>query len=288
MKRFLAFALLVSASVAAPRAHAAPSVSIIPTKSGPIRITAKFHASTQIEYRGKVIVVDPVMAASWTKKADVILITHPHGDHLDLPAIAKLKKTDTHIYSPEEASETIETIKGIDVWPMSPGETQAETLTAEAPPNLDSEDEEAAFRLYKSEVPFRLLAVPMYNLVREREPGKKYHPREANWNGYVLTLGGKRLYFAGDTEATPEMKALKNIDAAFLPMNLPYTMTPQEAAAAAKVFKPRRVYPYHYRFPFDKDSGNERTFARLLRGTKTKVVLLNWYPRAAVQKMMKK
>lgn len=263
---------LVALSLAATT-HAAPSTSTIPTKDGPIKITAKFHASTQIEYRGKVIVVDPVSAASWTKKADVILVTHPHGDHLDLPAIAKLKKRDTEIIAPESLLDTIRTIKslyGEGVNTVSIGYDVISTW-------IDKKEVVTELKIH---------AVPMYNLVRGPKAGQKYHPKENLWTGYVLTLGGKRIYFAGDTEATPEMKALKNIDAGFLPMNLPYTMTPQEAAGAAKAFKPKRVYPYHYRYPFNKDSGNERMFARLMKGSKTKVILLDWYPKAAVAKMM--
>jgi len=266
---FLPFAAISFAATA----HAAPSTSIIPTKNGPIKITAKFHASTQIEYRGKVIIVDPVSAASWTKKADVILITHPHPDHLDLVAIAKLKKSDTEFLAPYSLTDSIRTLKITQ--PESVG-----TVSIGTDYSLNWID--------KKEVVIKMMvhAVPMYNLVRGPKPGQKFHPKSDLWTGYVLTLGGKRIYFAGDTEATPEMKSLKNIDAAFLPMNLPFTMTPQEAANAAKAFKPKRVYPYHYRYPFDKDSGNERTFARLMKGSRTKVVLLDWYPTAAVKKMM--
>ncbi|HEX8833292.1 MAG TPA: MBL fold metallo-hydrolase [Abditibacteriaceae bacterium] len=256
--------LTLSASTLSVCAHAAPSVDIIPAKGGPIRITAKFHASTQIEYRGKVIVVDPVSAASWTKKADFILITHPHGDHLDLPAIAKLDTAATMILAPAEVAKNIST-------PRSAAHAISPV---------------GAMRMTSLDFPLiSVSAVPAYNLARGPKPGQKFHTKESQWNGYIITIGGKRLYFAGDTEATPEMKALKDIDAAFLPMNLPYTMTPQEAAAAVRAFKPKRVYPYHFRYPFDKDSGNERTFAALLRGSGTKVKILDWYPKAALAKV---
>ena len=267
-KWLLPLALIAVASTA----HAAPSTSIIPTKDGPIRITAKFHASTQIEYRGKVIVIDPVTAASWTKKADLILITHSHGDHLDLPAIAKLAKSGGRIYAPStdvSAIQPLATKKRLLLQTIAPGSNTGFSLQ-----NKSSEPDED------------VEAVPMYNLKRGPKPNQKYHPKEKQWTGYVLTLGGKRIYFAGDTEATPEMKKLKNIDAAFMPMNLPFTMTPLEAAEAAKAFKPKRVYPYHYGYPFNKDNGNERTFKRLMKGSKTKVVLLDWYPKKAVAKMM--
>ena len=89
-------------------------------------------------------------------------------------------------------------------------------------------------------------AVDAYNIVNERAPGQPFHPKGAGV-GYIIDFGGKRIYVAGDTENTPEMKALKNIDIAFLPMNLPYTMTPEMVADAAKAFKPKILYPYHYR-----------------------------------------
>jgi len=88
-------------------------------------------------------------------------------------------------------------------------------------------------------------AVPAYNLVHKRDDGGVFHPK-GEGNGYVLTFGDKRIYVAGDTENTPEMKALKQIDCAFLPMNLPYTMTPEMVADAAKTFRPKILYPYHY------------------------------------------
>ena len=88
-------------------------------------------------------------------------------------------------------------------------------------------------------------AVPAYNLVHKRDSGEPFHPK-GRGNGYVITFGDKRVYVAGDTENTPEMKALKNIDIAFLPMNLPYTMTPEMVADAARAFKPKVLYPYHF------------------------------------------
>ena len=128
-------------------------------------------------------------------------------------------------------------------------------------------------------------AVPAYNIVRERDNGQKYHPKYS-FDGYVLTMGDKHLYFAGDTESTPEMRDLKGIDAAFLPMNLPYTMTPDEAATAVRAFRPKVVYPYHFRSPFDQPSGNAEKFAAALKGSGIQVKILDWYPRAVVEKMM--
>jgi L-ascorbate metabolism protein UlaG (beta-lactamase superfamily) len=92
---------------------------------------------------------------------------------------------------------------------------------------------------------FKIEAVPAYNIVHKRETGQPFHPKGVG-NGYVITFGDKRVYVAGDTENVPEMKNLKNIDIAFLPMNLPYTMTPEMVADAAKAFKPKILYPYHF------------------------------------------
>jgi len=127
--------------------------------------------------------------------------------------------------------------------------------------------------------------VPMYNVVRERAPGQKYHPK-GDGNGYILTIGGKRIYIAGDTEATPEMKRLKNIHIAFVPMNLPFTMTPQEAANGVRAFKPKIVYPYHYRYSFNKPNTNAQQFANALKTSGIKVRLREWYPSAAVKRAM--
>ena len=91
----------------------------------------------------------------------------------------------------------------------------------------------------------RMEAIPSYNLVHMRDNGKPYHPKGVG-NGYVVTFGDKRVYVAGDTENIPEMKSLQNIDIAFLPMNLPYTMTPEMVGDAAKAFRPKILYPYHY------------------------------------------
>jgi L-ascorbate metabolism protein UlaG (beta-lactamase superfamily) len=111
----------------------------------------------------------------------------------------------------------------------------------------------------------------MYNLAPDRESGMTYHT-PGRGNGYILALGGKRLYVAGDAGCTPEMKELKAIDVAFLPMNLPYTMSPTEAAECARAFRPAIVYPYHY---FESDLG---AFAQALEGIAIEVRIRRWYP----------
>jgi len=191
---------------------------VINTTEGPAEITFIGHGSLMIVFQGKVVHVDPFSMQtdySVLPKADIILITHEHGDHLDLKAVQAIRKDNTQIYYTEKCATSL---PGGKV--MHNGDTQ----------------------LYG---PFKIEAVPAYNLVNGPQAGMVYHPKGAG-NGYILTLGDKRVYIAGDTENTPEMKALKDIDIAFLPMNLPYTMTPEMVADAVKAFKPKILYPYHY------------------------------------------
>jgi L-ascorbate metabolism protein UlaG (beta-lactamase superfamily) len=191
---------------------------------------------------GHVIDVDPVAQASFSglPAPDIILITDIHGDHLDPAMVAKLKKASTKIVAPQAAASKLE---GAVV--IGNGETKTiDGVTIEA--------------------------VPMYNLQRGPAAGQLFHDK-GRGNGYVVTLGGKRIYRAGDTECIPEMKALKNIDVAFVPMNLPYTMTPAEAAECVKAFKPKIVYPYHYR------GQNLDEFASALKGSGIDVRIRDWY-----------
>jgi L-ascorbate metabolism protein UlaG (beta-lactamase superfamily) len=116
---------------------------------------------------------------------------------------------------------------------------------------------------------FKIEAIPMYNL-KPAANGQTYHEK-GRGNGYVITYGGKRFYIAGDTEGIPEMRALKNIDVAFIPMNLPFTMTPQDAAEAVRAFHPAVVFPYHYR------GQDTQAFAKALEGSGIDVRLRDWY-----------
>lgn len=215
----------------------------IPAAKGNIRVRAVQHASMALQYDGKTIYVDPVGQSGYGNlpHGDLMLITDIHRDHLDPATINQLKKTDTVIYAPQAVKEKLPEAKVI-----ANGQTEKwNDVTIEA--------------------------VPMYNIERGPNPGAKYHDK-GRGNGYVLTLGGKRVYIAGDTECTPEMKALKNIDAAFLPMNLPYTMPPEEAATCVKAFRPKIVYPYHYR------GSDLKVFQNALKGEKgIEVRLLEWY-----------
>ncbi|UCE54170.1 MAG: MBL fold metallo-hydrolase, partial [Desulfobacterales bacterium] len=170
--------------------------------------------------KGKIIHVDPFGAmADYSKlpKADMIIVTHDHRDHLDPKALESIRTEKTILVLTETCATRV---KGGIV--MKNGDVK--TIGG-----------------------LKIEAVPAYNLVHMRSEGVPFH-RKGVGNGYVITFGDKRVYVAGDTENIPEMKALQNIDCAFLPMNLPYTMTPEMVADAAKAFKPRILYPYHYHF----------------------------------------
>jgi L-ascorbate metabolism protein UlaG (beta-lactamase superfamily) len=212
------------------------------TSAGVVRITPIYHASTMIEAGGKVIHIDPFGAAHYDglPAADLILITHDHGDHLDLRAIAKVRKPTTVVIGPAAIRQ---------------GVPEAVLLSNGEKKIVDR---------------WTIEAVAAYNLQRGPSAGALFHPK-GRGNGYVLTYGGKRFYFSGDTEGVPEMRALKNIDVAFVCMNLPYTMPPDEAAQAVRAFRPKIVYPYHYR-------GSDLTvFQKALAGSGVEVRIRNWY-----------
>ncbi len=234
--------LLLFAGAGALLAQVSRPVETFSTSAGPVTITPVRHASMMIQAGGKVIHVDPWSQGNFDglPPADLILITDNHPDHLDKAAIDKVSKAGTAIIAPEAVTKTI---------------TQAKVLH-----NGDS----TTWDTWKIE------AVPMYNLKRGPSEGKLYHDK-GRGNGYILTFGGLRFYIAGDTEDIPEMRALKNIDVAFVPMNLPYTMTPEEAAEAVRAFHPKIVYPYHYR------GSNIKEFARLLNGSGIDVRMRDWY-----------
>lgn len=241
-KRFFdALLLVVSLTIPSLAWITAPPDSF-QTSAGPVTITPIQHASFTLAAGGKLIYVDPAPEDLFKDrpKADLILITDIHGDHMDPGAVSALKKEGTHIIAPAAVAKTI---------------TDAEVL---------SNGQETTWGAW------HIMAVPMYNIKRGPSPGKLYHDK-GRGNGYVLTYGGKRFYIAGDTEGIPEMRHLKNIDVAFVPMNLPYTMTPDEAADAVKEFHPKIVYPYHYR------GSDIKKFETDLSGTGIEVRLRDWY-----------
>ena len=199
-----------------------------------LEITFLGHGSLMMTFGGKTIHVDPygdVADYGSLPLADLVLVTHDHFDHLDPAALKVILKPATTVVASKSCAAKLH---GAII--LANGE--ARTV-------LDLPIE----------------AVPAYNIAHKRPDGDPFHPKGAG-NGYVITFGDKRVYIAGDTEDTPEMKALKDIDIAFLPMNLPYTMSPEQAATAAKAFWPKVLYPYHY-----GDTDTSR-LVKLLQGEK--------------------
>lgn len=191
---------------------------VIKTSDGDLSITFIGHGTLMLKFNEKIIHIDPfgkLADYSTLPNADLILVTHEHFDHLDKNSIDKIKTESTKIVASGSCSSTI---------------TSCIVMK-----NGDS----------KTVAEFAIEAVPAYNIKHKRPGGDPFHPKGVG-NGYIITFGDKRVYIAGDTENTPAMKALKNIDIAFLPMNLPYTMTPEMVADAAMAFKPKILYPYHY------------------------------------------
>ncbi len=224
MKKIAAFgivaALLIVAAGAAERGQGEKMFEIdtIATKTGELKITFIGHATLMFDYGGKVVHVDPwTRLADYTKlpKADLVLITHEHQDHLDPKAVSAVRGENTKVVVTKACADKVP-----DGIVMKNGDVQ----TVQG---------------------LKVEAIPAYNIVQKRPDRQPFHPKGVG-NGYIVTFGETRVYVAGDTENTPEMKKLEKIDIAFLPMNLPYTMTPAMVADAARAFKPKVLYPYHY------------------------------------------
>lgn len=218
---------------------------IIPTSEGDLVVHPVNHASLLLGWRDQIIYSDPVGGAAryaGLLAPTVIIITHAHSDHFDPPTLTAL------------TADRVPLIVNRDVYDKLPATLR---VNAKAMANGD--------HYTLNEVP--ISAVPAHNTTPERT---KYHPRGIG-NGYVLKFGNTAVYIAGDTEPTPAMLALHDIDVAFLPMNLPYTMTVEQAAEAINVFKPKIVYPYHY------GESDLSVLAPLVNGD-TEVRLRNWYP----------
>lgn len=182
---------------------------------GSIKIYFLGHATLMIDYNNFIIHIDPVKEYLSDKdlpKADIILVTHQHRDHFDETMITKFSKADTKIIVNPAVYDILK--KGD---PLKNGDN-------------------ISFKGVKIE------AVPAYNTTKDRD---KFHPKGRD-NGYILTISEKRIYISGDTEDIPEMSQIKNIDIAFLPMNQPYTMTPEQVVNAIDMIKPKIVYPYHF------------------------------------------
>ncbi|MBB4035884.1 L-ascorbate metabolism protein UlaG (beta-lactamase superfamily) [Dysgonomonas hofstadii] len=191
---------------------------IYETNAGTLKVTLVGHGSLMFEYGGKIIHVDPYsQVADYSKlpKADLILLTHEHGDHLDTAAINAIKKADTHYIVSKVCNE----ILGYGEVMNNGGHSHWGAL------HID--------------------AFPAYNIVNKKPDGEAYHPK-GRGNAYIITFGDKRVYVAADTENIPEMESLKGqIDIAFMPKNLPYTMTDEMFIDAVKKVEPKVVYPYH-------------------------------------------
>lgn len=231
--------VLLALAASLPAQHPTTSFK---TAQGELKLTAIRHASFMLEAGGQVLHCDPWSQGNYTgvPQADLILITDTHGDHLDLKAMALVRKASSIIIASPDAAAKIEGAKAI---------RNGETTQVG---------------------PWKIEAVPMYNIKRGPAEGKVFHVK-GQGNGYIITYAGFRLYNAGDTEGTPEMRALKNIDVALIPMNLPYTMPPEEAAEAVKAFKPKVAIPFHYR------GADLSVFEKALAGSGVEARILDWY-----------
>jgi L-ascorbate metabolism protein UlaG (beta-lactamase superfamily) len=211
-RKFVVSAIIFAAAVSAAFAQ---SVDTIDTSAGPLDLHFLGHGSLMLDFAGTIVHVDPVSREADYQslpRADMVLITHEHGDHLDPGALSAVRTSSTVVVANPSSAAKVDGARSL---------SNRESFTY---------------------MGIAVRAVPAYNTTEGRE---RFHPKGRD-NGYVLTFGDTRVYIAGDTEDTPEMKALRNIDVAFLPMNQPYTMTPDQVAAAARAFRPRLLYPYHY------------------------------------------
>ena len=225
-----------------------------PASAQGFEVTPVSHATMVLHWDGAIIYVDPVGGAdvfAGHPSPDLILITDVHGDHLNVETLQAVSVDKTKMMVPQAVADKL------------PGEFDAQVDV------LNNGDTKERFG-------FAVEAIPMYNL---REEALKFHEK-GRGNGYVIEKDGKRVYISGDTEDIPEMRALKDIDIAFVCMNLPYTMTEIKAAEAVVEFQPKVVYPYHYRGADGYSDVNK--FKGMVKksgvGDKINVKLLDWYP----------
>ncbi|MEO8821799.1 MAG: MBL fold metallo-hydrolase [Ginsengibacter sp.] len=229
-----------------------PKADIIPRSKGNVTIQPVVHASLVLEFNKIAIYVDPINGAETykdMKKPDLVLITHIHGDHFDMKTLRGLDLSHAKFVVPQSVADKM------------PAEWKSKIVVLH---NGGSTVQHG--------IP--ITAIAMYNMPSD---SIVHHPK-GQGNGYVLNLGGKKFYISGDTEATPEMRGLKNIDVAFVCMNLPYTMDVEEAASGVLAFKPKIVYPYHYRTP--TGFSDVAKFKSLVNAgdPSIDVRLRNWYP----------
>ena len=226
---------------------------IAENKAANLDISPIEHATAVLDWDGTIIYIDPVggkEAFESYKEPDLILITDIHGDHFSLETLQFLNTQKAKIVVPQAV---------------------ADKIPAEFTPQLDILDNGSS----KVRYGINIEAIPMYNL---REEAKNFHIK-GRGNGYVLSKNDQRIYFSGDTEDIPEMRSLQNIDKAFVCMNLPYTMTVDSAAEAVLDFKPKQVYPYHYRGKPDVSDVDKFKLLVNDKNADIEVVQLDWYPK---------
>jgi len=240
--------LVLLLGMSTPSARSAEKIEgdHLATSDGDLIIRPINHATFAMSWKDRAIYVDPVGTSKrfdGLPRPDLILVTDIHGDHLSPETLEAVADSKTTIVAPSAVAEKLPEKLRKQATVLANGET-------------------------KSVAGVSIEAVPMYNLTADR---LKYH-NKGRGNGYVVALGGKRVYISGDTEDIPEMRALKNIDVAFICMNLPYTMTEEQAASAVREFKPKIVYPYHYR------GSDVEKFKKLVGdGSGFDVRLRDWY-----------
>ncbi|MBA9077755.1 MBL fold metallo-hydrolase [Rufibacter quisquiliarum] len=248
-KYFVCLLLLLAGTAQAQQLAPAEKIE---TKKGTLTVQPILHASLALQWDNKTIYVDPTGGAkafAGMTDPDLILITDIHGDHLDLKTLEALNTSKARIIAPQAVVNQL-----------------PESMKAKAVVLTNGEK--------TTQLSIPITAVPMYNLP---ETADSRHPK-GRGNGYVLEMGGKRIYLSGDTEDIPEMRSLKDIDVAFVCMNLPYTMDINQAAAAVLAFKPNVVIPYHYRG--QNGLSDVAAFKQLVADGKKKIEvrLLQWYP----------
>ena len=246
-KSLFFFIILISSVAIAQR----PAADKIETSKGPLTIQPLNHATLALTWQGKTIYTDPNGGAKTFQgvaEPDLIVITDIHGDHFNPETLGAINTSKATLVVPQAVADKL-------------------------PDNLKSKAIVLANGETKSHMGISITGVPMYNLP---ESAESRHPK-GRGNGYVLTFGNKKVYISGDTQGVPEMRALKNIDVAFVCMNLPYTMNIDEAAQAVLAFKPKIMYPYHYRG--QNGLSDTEAFKKLVnaKDKNIDVRLRNWY-----------
>lgn len=249
MKSVFLSLLFIAGIYGAKAQNASPDM--IPTKMGELSIQPIKHASVIFTIKGITIYADPTNEGDYAGMAapNIILVTDIHGDHFDVKKLEAIKTANAILIVPQAVADKLPPADTANLVILKNGETS-------------------------KIMDISIKAIPMYNLP---ESPTAMHTK-GRGNGYILTIGGKNIYLSGDTQGTPEMRSLKNIDVAFVCMNLPYTMDIKEAASTVLAFKPKIVYPYHYR---GKDSLSDvNAFKTMVNAgdSKIDVRLKNWYP----------